>query len=278
MSIHLKNLIAAVLSVALLVPVTASAAPGDVVIAAAGDIATTKSGDTQTAAVISALNPDAVLALGDLCYSTGTLACFNSLYDDTWGAFKAKTHPAPGNHEYRTSNAAGYRGYWGFSGPLWYSFDIGAWHIISLDSQVSHSASSAQTKWLKADLAANPSLCTLAFWHEPRWSSGSHHGSDASVQPLWDALDAANADVILNGHEHNYERFAPIQGIREFVVGTGGRSSGGDFGNPLPTSQVRNNSAFGVLKMTLGTGSYSWQFLPVAGESFSDLGSGTCQP
>jgi 3',5'-cyclic AMP phosphodiesterase CpdA len=247
-----------------------------VVLVAAGDIATSGPGDAATAALIGSINPYRVLTLGDNAYDSGTLAQYNSYYEPTWGAFKAKTNPSPGNHDYATANAGGYRSYFGWpASPLYNSFEIGSWHIIILDSEIDHSAGSAQLSWLAADLAANPNACTIAVWHKPRWSSGTAHGSDASYQPFWDTLAAANVDVILNGHEHNYERFAPIQGIREFVVGTGGASHYG-LGTPLATSQVRNSTAFGVLKLTLSAGSYSWQFMPEAGQTFTDSGSEVC--
>ena len=246
-------------------------------ILAAGDIASSGSGDTATAALIGSINPTRVLPLGDDAYDSGSLTQFNSYYQPTWGAYKTKTSPVPGNHDYQTVNAGGYRSYFGYNAsvPLYYSFDLGGWHIIALDSEITHSAGSTQLTWLANDLAAHPTACTLAYWHKPRWSSGSTHGSDSSFQPFWDTLAAANVEVILNGHEHNYERFAPIQGVREFVVGTGGASLY-SFRTPLATSQVRYNGGFGVLRLTLHASSYDWQFLSVAGKTFTDSGTGDC--
>ena len=194
-------------------------------------------------------------------------------------------HPVPGNHEYGTSNAQGYRDYFGYTGsqPLYYSWDIGAWHVIALDSEVSVISGSAQEQWLLADLAAHPTACTLVYWHKPLFSSGEH-GSDAAYRRLWIDLYAAGADIVLNGHDHDYERFAPqdpygtadpLLGIREMVVGTGGRSQYTSL-TPQPNSEVRNGAVFGVLKLTLHATAYDWQFVPEAGSSFTDAGHGSC--
>ena len=192
--------------------------------------------------------------------------------------------PTPGNHEHHTSGARGYFDYFGARAPAeYYSFDLGAWHLISLNSEISVSSGSVQETWLKADLAAHPSKCILAYWHKPRFSSGSQHGGSSRLAPLWTALQAAGADVILNGHEHNYERFArqdasgraDPRGIRAFVVGTGGAGVY-SFGTPVANSEVRNDRTFGVLRLVLHGGSYEWSFVPVAGASFTDSGSQTC--
>jgi hypothetical protein len=171
-----------------------------------------------------------------------------------------------------TSNCKGY-----------YSYNLGTWHIIALNSEVGYTASSAQVQWLRADLAANQNVCTLAYWHHPRFSSGQH-GNIARSQPFWDALYEYGADVVLNGHDHTYERFAPQnpngqadanRGIREFVVGTGGAGLY-PFPTIQPNSQVRNNTTYGVLKLTLHSTSYDWQFVPIAGQTFTDSGSSNC--
>src|SRR5439155_8251847 len=183
---------------------------------------------------------DAVLPLGDDQYPSGALYDFQTYYDPTWGRVKTTTHPAPGNHEYDTAGAPGYFGYFGAaagdSQKGYYSYDLGSWHVISLNSNCADvggcDAGSPQEQWLRADLASRSNACTLAYWHHPRFSSGITHGSDPRTQALWDALYDFHADVVLNGHEHNYERFAPQSptgaadpnGIREFVVGTGGES------------------------------------------------------
>ncbi len=260
-------------------------------VVAAGDIAScSSSGDEATAALVNTL-PGDVLALGDNVYEDGTLTEFNNCYQPTWGAAKARTRPAAGNHEYQTANASGYFSYFGAAagtvGQGYYSYDYGTWHIIVLNSNcsnVSCSVGSAQEQWLRADLAANDEQCTLATYHHPRFSSGNSHGNDTSVAPLFQALYDYNADVILNGHDHTYERFAkqsptaaadPQRGIRQFVVGTGGRSHNG-FDSPEPNSQVRNADTYGVLQMDLRPGGYSWDFVPEAGRTFTDSGSDVC--
>ena len=234
---------------------------------------------------------DGVLALGDTQYETGTAGAFAASYGPTWGRFLAKTHPVPGNHEYYTAGGSGYYGYFGASAgdPAkgWYSFDAGAWHVVVLNSNCAEvggcGAGSPQEAWLRADLASHPRVCTLAAWHHPRWSSGSH-GSDALTDALWRALHAAGADVVLNGHDHDYERFGsldpdgssdPAHGIREFVVGTGGKNQT-PFGTPQPGSEARGTGTFGVLKLTLKPGAYDWSFLPAAPGAFTDSGSQAC--
>ena len=195
-----------------------------------------------------------------------------------------------GNHEYQTANAAGYYSYFGAAAgdPTkgYYSRNLGAWHVISLNSNctiISCSAGSAQEQWLRADLAANTALCTVAMFHHPRFSSGSLHGNDSALGPIWNALYEFNADLVLNGHDHNYERFAPqtpgaaadaVRGIREFVVGTGGTEHRG-IGTIRANSQVRASTS-GVLKLTLKPAGYDFEFVPIAGETFTDSGSGTC--
>ncbi len=235
-------------------------------VAAAGDIASCSStGDEATAALLDGLGGQ-VLTLGDNVYENGTLAEFNNCYDPTWGRAKARTHPAAGNHEYQTGNPAGYFSYFGSAAgdPAlgYYSYDYGTWHIVVLNSNcsnVSCAVGSAQEQWLRADLAANDAQCTLATWHHPRFSSGNSHGNNTPVAPLFQALYDYNAEIVLNGHEHNYERFAPqtpsavadpLRGVREFVVGTGGRSHYG-FTTPQPNSQVRNGDTYGVLQLQL---------------------------
>ncbi|HKC47975.1 MAG TPA: Ig-like domain-containing protein [Gemmatimonadales bacterium] len=262
---------------------------GTVVFVGAGDISDCgNDNDEATAKLLDGI-AGTVYTLGDNVYSNGTATEFSQCYDPTWGRHKARTKPAPGNHDYNTAGATGYFGYFGAlagpSGRGYYSFDLGNWHIISLNSEVSMSAGSAQETWLRADLAASTKQCTLAYWHKPRFSSGTNHGSLSSAQPLWQALYDFGAEIVLNGHEHNYERFAPqtptgaadpAKGIREIISGTGGESHYNDEGTPLANSEVFNGTTFGVLKLTLGAGTYSWQFIPVAGQSFTDSGSGSC--
>ncbi|MSQ15770.1 MAG: alkaline phosphatase [Dehalococcoidia bacterium] len=244
-----------------------------------------------TSDLLVGLNLAAVLTLGDNQYENGALSKFQDVYDPTWGRMKSITKPAVGNHEYGTAGADGYFDYFGEVAGLptqgYYSFDLGGWHFISLNSNCTPvggcGAGSPQEQWLRADLAGHPTQCTLAFWHHPRFSS-FNHGSDATYTAFWQALYDANADIVLSGHDHNYERFAPqtptggldaARGIREFVVGTGGRSHYG-IGTIKPNSEVRDGDTFGVLKLTLGATSYTWQFLPEAGKTFTDSGTGNC--
>jgi hypothetical protein len=261
---------------------TSTLAAGDVIFAGAGDISScTNNNDELTAQLLDAI-PGTVFTLGDNVYDTGTLTQYTTCYDPTWGRHKARTKPIPGNHEYLTSNATGYFQYFN-NIPSYYAYNLGSWRIYALNSEIDVSASSPQALWLQSDLAANPSQCVLAYWHKPRWSSGITHGSNAAYQPLWQILYEAGAELVLAGHEHNYERFAEMngsgaavsQGLREIVVGTGGINHY-NFGTILSTSQVRNSSTFGVLKLTLHTSGYDWQFVPVAGSTFTDGGSTEC--
>jgi hypothetical protein len=265
---------------------------GDPVFVGAGDIAScSSSGDEATAKLLDGI-PGTVYTLGDNAYESGTATEFANCYDPSWGRHKARTKPAVGNHEYNTAGASGYYNYFGAAAggasKGYYSYDLGAWHIVALNSMCENvggcGASSPMVTWLKGDLADNPSSCTLAYWHHPVFSSGSEHGNDPKMIPSWDALYAAGADVVLSGHDHDYERFAPqtssgvadpARGIREFVVGTGGRSHYA-FGTIRTNSQARNSDTNGVLKLTLHAASYDWQFVPEAGKTFTDSGSGSC--
>lgn len=278
---------------------------GDPILMAAGDISCdpasgVSSGscrDEQTAALLGPAT--AVQTLGDNQYEAGSLALFNSGYDPTWGVHKAKTHPAIGNHEGTSATSGmGYCSYFGAAancnasgnqgGAAFYSYNLGAWHIIVLNSNCSAAGGcgvgSPQHNWLLNDLAANTASCTMAVWHHARFSSGASHGSSTATAAFWTALYNANADVILSGHDHDYERFAPqnpsgvadtARGIRQFVVGTGGKNLY-QFGTPIANSEVRNNTTFGVLRLDLHANSYDWRFLPEAGKTFTDLGTGTC--
>jgi acid phosphatase type 7 len=253
--------------------ITGTPPAGDsVVVLAAGDIARCDgSGDEQTAAMLDTLR-GVVLALGDNAYYSGTEAEYRDCYDPTWGRHRARTRPAPGNHEYGTPGAAGYFAYFGeLAGPPgrgWYSFDLGAWHVVSLNSNVAMSPGSEQERWLREDLAAHPSRCTLAFWHHPRFSSGPH-GAQHRVAPLWQALYEAGADVVLQGHDHGYERFSrmasdgrldPARGIRSFVAGGGGAELY-PYVRAARGSQSRYNRGWSVLRLTLRADSYEWEVL-----------------
>ncbi len=261
----------------------------DPIMLGAGDIAVCgQPGDEQTAKLLDNL-PGQVITLGDNSNDEGTATQYANCYDPTWGRHKARTKPAVGNHDYLTDNGAPFFAYFGSAIPTkgYYSYNLGAWHIVVLNSECSHTggcqAGSTQEQWLKADLAAHPNKCTLAYWHEPRFSSGQW-GNHDRYDAFWQDLYAAHADIVLNGHDHDYERFAPQNpsqqadpnGIREFVVGTGGASHG-PFNATQPNSQLRNNNTFGVIQFTLHDASYDWKFIPVAGQSFTDSGSEACR-
>jgi hypothetical protein len=273
--------------------VDTSSTINDPVIVAAGDIAcntNTATTDTchhqATSDLIMSINPTAVLTLGDNQYENGELANYNQFYDPTWGRAFSKTYPSPGNHEYNTAGAAGYFAYFGDrsgNSTGYYSFDIGSWHIVSLNSNCSQvggcSTNSPQSIWLDNDLASHNNACTLVYWHHPRFSAGTH-GNNTSMDYFWQLLDAHNVDVALAGHDHNYQRFYPMdltgsadpQGIREFVVGTGGKTHYSLTPDALSTLEAYNTSTYGVLKMTLHDTSYDWEFV---GESGNVIDSGT---
>ncbi len=244
----------------------------EAVLIGAGDIADCSdlAGAEATAKLLEA-NPGTVMALGDLAYPNGTPDDFKC-YHKTWGRVKDRTRPAVGNHEFHSTGASYYFQYFGSAAG-------------DPNQQVGGcEAGSSQEKWLRADLAAHPVGCTLAYFHKPRFSSGLNHGNDPEVGAFWQALYDYNAELILNGHDHDYERFAPQdpggnadpkRGIREFVVGTGGKNHR-EFGIRKSNSEVRNNHAFGVLKLTLKTTGYDWKFIPEAGKTFTDSGSGSC--
>lgn len=212
----------------------------------------------------------------------GSTANYRDCYDPTWGRFNDRIKPVPGNHEYHQPDAAPYFAYF-HDIPSYYAYDIGAWRIYALNSETDVSADSPQVKWLQEDLAAHPKQCVLAYWHEPRWSSGTTHGNSLGKEVLWRILYEAGAELVVNGHEHNYERFTPMNakgqpdplGLREIVVGTGGGPLY-PFGDPLPTTEVRNNTTYGVLKLTLRPKGYDWEFIPVEGSTFTDSGSTEC--
>jgi hypothetical protein len=267
---------------------------GDPVLVGAGDIGScANSGVEETARLVAQAGIDVTVAtFGDAAYPSGAAADFARCYDPFWGQFKERTRPSPGNHEYETPGASGYFDYFGAAAgdPTkgYYSYDLGSWHVISLNSNCSSLAGgcavgSPQEQWLKEDLAASANACTLVYWHHPRFSSG-FHGDQAFVAPFWDALYQAGAEVVLNGHDHNYERFAPqnpsgqadpAQGIQEFVVGTGGAELR-NFGAIKPNSEVQIAGVNGVLEMTLRPDGYDWQFVTAPDGAVADSGSGQC--
>ena len=263
------------------------------VLVGAGDIADCSdiSGAEATAKLLD-LIPGTVFTAGDNAYEGGTAEQFAKCYDPTWGRQKARTRPSVGNHEFHSGGATPYFDYFGANAgdPTkgYYSYDLGGWHIVVLNSECVEvggcQAGSAQERWLRADLQAHPAACKLAYWHKPLFSSGAKHGNDPEVKAFWGDLYAAHTSLILGGHDHDYERFAPqdpdgkpdSKGVREFVVGTGGKSHR-PFAKPEATSEVRNADTFGVLKLTLHSHSYDWEFIPEAGKTFRDSGAGSCQ-
>lgn len=263
----------------------ASAAGKSYVLVGAGDISkcgsSSNDNDERTARLLDRI-PGTVFTTGDNVYDKGTAQEFKECYDPTWGRHKSRTKPVPGNHEYKTSGASGYYNYFKNT-PPYYVYMLGNWRIYALNSEIDVSANSAQAKWLKNDLAASNKKCVMAYWHQPRWSSGSDHGSDPKMQAFWEILYNAKAELVIAGHEHNYERFAPMDkngkkvkvGLQQIVVGTGGASLDG-FDDILPASRVRNSNTHGVLKLTLSPGKYSWEFIPVGKKTFTDKGSKAC--
>jgi hypothetical protein len=269
---------------------------GAVQVVTAGDIGLCGSEHDEATAELVAAQPSAtVLVLGDIAYADGKKEEFESCYAPSWGSFKDRTRPVPGNHEYNFhKDAAAYFDYFGDAagshGAGYYSFELGAWHVAALNSNCEAETlggcglDSPQGDWLRADLAANQKRCTLAFWHHPRFSAGGRHGSHSFVGPFWEALYDAGADLVLSGHDHNYQRFAPQdpsgaadprRGIRQFVVGTGGAELY-SVGPELPTTEVQGAEAYGVLHLALFDGGYDWEFKPAEGATFTDRGSGRC--
>jgi hypothetical protein len=277
----------------------------DPVIAAAGDIACdpadpsynhgngtpTDCRQKATSDLLVGGGLDAVLLLGDNQHWGGSLVNYQLSFGPTWGRLGSLLRPAPGNHEYETPGAQGYFDYFGAAAGNrnegWYSFDLGTWHVVSLNSNCAAvggcGPGSPQVRWLEEDLAAHPRACTLAYWHHPRFTSGPH-ADDPTFDTLWRTLYRAGVELVLNGHDHDYERFAPqdpsgkadpAYGIREFVVGTGGRETR-PFVTVRPNSEARNDKELGVLKLRLRPDGYDWQFLPVPGGAFTDAGSGGC--
>ena len=266
--------------------------PPDPVLIGAGDIADCGrlEGARQTAEIIEKTD-GTVFTLGDNAYESGTPAQFAECYGPTWGRFRDRTRPAVGNHDYRSLAAKPYFDYFGAAAgdpkKGYYSYDLGTWHVVVINSNCGEIGGcrpgSPQEQWLRKDLADHKKPCTIAMWHHPRFSSAIH-GDAPGMRHIFRALYDAGADVVLSGHDHTYERFAPMnplgqadpkRGIREFVVGTGGRELY-TWSLVHSTSEVRNNRTFGVLKLTLHPDSYDWEFLGVAGSTFTDQGSETC--
>jgi hypothetical protein len=270
-------------------PPSAQSEPAAVSVAAAGDISCPQRADGRwvcreratSRLILNRPGLDRVLTLGDNQYEHGWLSEYRSYYRNTWGRFKEKTRPSTGNHDHGT----GYYRYWGEAagrrGRGYYGFNLGGWRLYALNSSIPMDRTSRQYRWLKRSLTAHPRPCVLAYWHHPRWSSGLH-GSNRFTDPIWDLLQGSGAELVLSGHDHHYERFAPLgakggitpAGMRQFVVGTGGRSHYG-IGSVKTGSRIRNTTSYGVLRLSLGSDTYSWRFLRVGGGNI-DSGSARC--
>lgn len=268
------------------VSMPADSAP-DVVFVGAGDIAVCGSNSTAATARLLDRIPGTVFTLGDNVYPTGTAEQFANCYEPTWGRHRSRTYAAPGNHDWDANAGAPYFAYFGVgAGPGglgYYSFNLGGWHILSLNSNVPAQAGSAQYEWARADLAASGGACTLAFWHHPLFTSGPN-GNTAHMRDMWRLLQSYGAEFVMSGHDHEYERFAPQdadgrpdpRGLREFVVGTGGAPLY-NVKAPQPNSELRESQTWGVLRLTLHARSYDWEFVPIDGQSFRDRGSDQCR-
>jgi acid phosphatase type 7 len=264
----------------------------------AGDIADCRnktpaqSNAAKTAAQLEILLRDtpnaSIITLGDHVYENGTALEYSDCYTPTWGRFKEKTFPAPGNHDYHTPLAEGYYDYFGArAGPArrgYYSFDVAGWHVISLNSNIADDNGAEQIKWLREDLAANKANCTIAYWHHPLFTS-SLRGNNSMMKTAWKILHEADADIVLSAHDHHYERFVPqdaegnanvTRGVREFLVGTGGANLSPVTDPPRQNSEVQITRTFGVMRLDLQEGQYTWEFAPSTASDASDSGTGVC--
>ncbi len=272
------------------------AGAGSVTLVGAGDIAVcgSNTNDSATAALVSNVLAEQAsniaFTAGDNVYPDGSSSWYGACYDPAWGTFRLRTRPVPGNHDYYNNpTAAGYFGYFGSqAGPAgrgWYKYSAGSWRVYALTSECVRGSRCyvRQYRWLRADLVNNPHQCVLAIWHRPRFSSGAGHGSSTRMAPVFKLLYDHGAEIVLSGHDHEYERFAPTNasgvpvanGLRQWVVGTGGAGLY-SFAAPLPASEVRDASTHGVLRLDLAPGSYDWQYIPTTSGGFTDSGSGVC--
>ncbi len=272
-------------------PTPTAAGPGSspsppAVLVGAGDIGACGSPAIAATAQLIDQTPGIVFTTGDNAYPNGSAANFRDCYDPHWGRHRGRTRPTPGNHDYDSGGATAYYTYFeDNAGPFglgYYSYTAGPWHVVALNSEIPVGPGSAQLQWLRSDLSAAPARCTMVYWHKPLFTSGPN-GPNRDMREIWRVMYELNVDLVVNGHDHLYERFAPqdpdgrldqARGIRQIIVGTGG---GGLY---TPITSAPNTEAigivYGVLKLTLGDGSYQWQFLPIPGTSFSDSGSGAC--
>jgi acid phosphatase type 7 len=276
---------------------TACGARGDgsAELLAAGDIAECDHrGDEATAQLLAEHPRATIAALGDLAYEHGSYEDFVRCFGPSWGRFRDRIRPTTGNHDHATRRASGYTRYFGdraaAEAGFHYSYDLGKWHVVVLDSDCWRvggcGPNDPQATWLRRDLRDHPARCTLAYWHRPPFSSGRYGDPKNTdrVRPLWRVAVEEGVDIVLTAHEHSYERFVPMdadggrddEGTRLFVVGTGGGNLRKYHRPPLPTTVVRNDDTWGVLRLTLRAGGYDWKFLPVAGRRFTDSGTGSC--
>lgn len=267
--------------------VTPTSEPQPEIFVGAGDISMCNSdGDNHTSEILASI-PGTIYTLGDNSNDRGSPDQYKDCFGPSWGRYMDRLHPVPGNHDYAFDGGTSYFNYFGALagefGKGYYSYNVGAWHIIALNSLVGIESNSEQAQWLHADLASHPSVCTLAYWHYPRWSSGAV-GNFVEMDPIIRILYENNVDIVLSGHDHIYERFSPqnpdgtldtTRGIREFVVGTGGATHHA-MGQIQPNSEVHNNDTFGVLEFLLYPDGYAWEFIPVRGSSFTDSGFDYC--
>lgn len=272
-------------------PSSLSPAPlldSEAVIAGAGDIAASNSGAERTARLLDEIDPDVVYTVGDNAYPDGAAQDYASFYEPTWGRHKAKTRPAPGNHDYHQAGAGPYFDYFGFlageRGTGYYAYSLGSWRLYALNSNIPMGVGSPQEAWLRLDLAATRPACVLAYWHHPRFSAGMYE-DDVRSDAIWRALYDANAEVVLSGHDHNYQRYVPLnpdggvdraKGIRQFVVGTGGNGHYPLVARADATREAGDDQTYGVLRLTLSRLGYDWSFIPEAGMAFTDRGFGFC--
>ena len=264
---------------------SSASADGAVTLMGAGDIGGNKEAASATGDLIRNADPDAVFTTGDNAYPDGSRANYLERYEPTWGSFKARTHPVPGNHEYHTDVAAGYLDYFGVEnvtnpvdGRPYYAWDVGnGWRAYAMNTEID--VTGGQLEWLREDVAAHPDMHYILYAHRPRFTSSDEHGPSAEICPLWDTLaETGGLEIVLAGHNHQYERFAPMNcdgradadGARSFVVGSGGKALYG-FGEPQQGSEFRNNSDFGVLRLVLSPTSYEWEFI-ASGVGYEDEG------
>jgi hypothetical protein len=261
---------------------SALAEEGSETLLAVGDIGNCDGGGDEAVADLASRLEGEIVLLGDIAYPDGSAQDFDECFDPAWGGLRDRLHPVPGNHEYRTSGASAYFEYFGDEagtpGEGWYAWDHGPWRLLAVNSVCGEAGGcgvhSPQVAWISEQLSETDAACTLAYFHHPRYSSG-RHGDAEFMEPIWRALVDGGVDLVLAGHDHSYERLL-ADGVRSFVVGTGGRSLY-DFENPSPHSEARNNDAYGLLRLTLREGSYDWRFIALGGSDFTDAGSGECR-